>query len=135
MNLSRKNKLILLALGLALAVLDVKTTKASEVKCLSGIMNAEAGHESFEGLVAVGEATIAKARRERVTVCKLKGVKRSRPPKSLGHHLDELAQHIIAIKSASVARGADHWNTGKKPQFRGDVKRVIGGHVLYRIGQ
>ena len=100
-------------------------TKASETDCLAKVMYAEARGESLEGVVAVGHATV-----NRGNPCAVTGVHRKQPPKNMLEYYKALAKEILNAKHDPV-KGANSWNTGEKPAYRGDVTRQIGSHVFY----
>ena len=101
------------------------TTQADETHCLARIMYAEARGESIEGAIAVGQAAV-----NRGSPCKITGVKRKEPIKSLLEYYQALAKQIINSKT-DIVKGADSWNRGTKPAYRGNVTRQVGEHVFY----
>ena len=101
--------------------------------CLSKILYSEGRGESIEGVIALGEATVARAKRTGTTICKVKGVTRKQPPKRLAHYWITLAKTILNDKQSPITKGADSWNQGKKPAFKGDMKRLIGKHIFYTM--
>lgn len=103
----------------------------SELDCLVRIMHSEAQGESFEGLVVNGQAALNRAKRQGVSVCEIKGVTRKKPPLSMKAYYKALAAALLSKASNSVAKGADSWNTGKKPRQPGEITRVIDHHVYY----
>lgn len=106
------------------------TVRADEAKCLASVMYAEARGESVEGVVAIGQATMAKASREEKTICRLPGVKRLTPPTPVLEYYLALAKQLVKTPKHSVAKGADHWGVGK-PRLPGRITRVIGDHTFY----
>ena len=123
--LDGKMKLVALLLFLASGA-----ARGDEAECLADIMYQEARGESLEGVVAIGQAAIQKAKRERSGVCKLKGVKRQRPHRQIVDYYTTLARQLISKPSISVSLGADHWDKGK-PHLPGKVTRSIGKHTFY----
>ncbi len=119
------NKLILTLL------LAMPAAHADEAKCLSRILYSEGRGESIEGVIALGEATKARAKRSNKSICKVKGVTRKQPPVRLAHYWVTLAKTIIADGKKPIVGESDSWNAGTKPHSKGKVQRVIGGHVFY----
>ena len=119
-------KRLLLTLALTLPV-----AQADEAKCLSKILYSEGRGESIEGVIALGEATKARAKRSKTAICKIKGVTRKQPPVRLEHYWITLADSILTDRKKPIIGKADSWNTGKKPAFKGDVTRRIGRHTFY----
>jgi len=115
---------------LTLAFLFPMSVQASEEECLAKIMFAESRGESIEGAVAVGQATVNRAKRTGKTICKLTGVARLTPPRNLKNHYTVLAKSVMEGKE-SIVRNSDSWNTGTKPKRAGEIVRQIGGHVFY----
>jgi hypothetical protein len=103
----------------------------SEVDCMVRILHAEAQGESLEGMVAVGQSVINRSVKQNSSICKISGVSKRKPPLTMTQYYRALAASLIASASNSVARGADSWNTGKKPRQPGDITRIIDGHVFY----
>jgi len=123
------NKLLLTLL------LATSSAQADEAKCLSKILYSEGRGESIEGIVALSESTIARAKRSGKSICKVKGVTRKQPPVRLAHYWITLAKTVLNDKQAPITKGADSWNTGTKPHSKGKVQRVIGGHVFYVMAE
>lgn len=103
----------------------------TDARCLAAILWAEAQGEPLEGVIAVGQAAVTRAQRQHTSVCHITGVARAAPPTSMAGALRLLADAILRRRLPAVAGNADSWNTGKKPRQPGDIRRVIGGHVLY----
>lgn len=99
-----------------------------EAKCLAQIMWSEARGESVEGVVAIGQATINRANGK--SICSVSGVTRKKPIPAMQDYYRALAKQILSTKN-DIVKGADSWNTGKKPAYKGEVTRIIGGHVFY----
>lgn len=114
-----------------LAVAGLSGSKAwgGEAECLRDIMAAEG--RSFHGVVTVGQSAIERAKRQQSTLCNVTGVERKHPIKDMAEYYLALAKHLIHHPSTSMSKGADHWNRGTKPQFKGDVKRQTDGQVFY----
>lgn len=108
-----------------LFLLTSSATRADETHCLARIMYSEARGESLEGVTAVGEAVI-----NRGNPCTVKGVTRKEPPKTMLEYYKALARQILNGKT-DIVRGADSWNRGTKPAYRGNVTRQVGDHVFY----
>jgi len=108
-----------------------KPIPPKEVSCLVPILYAESRGESIEGIIAIGEATIARAARKHVSICKLRGVARRSPPKRLRHYWLAVAKSISNDMQTPTVGKADSWNTGKKPAYPGKVTRHIGKHTFY----
>jgi hypothetical protein len=115
---------------LTIAFLLPMPTQVSEERCLAKIIFAESRGESIEGAIAVGQATVNRAKRTGKAICKLTGVSRLTPPRNLMAHYTALAKSVIGGKD-SIVRNSDSWNTGTKPRRAGEVVRQIGGHVFY----
>jgi spore germination cell wall hydrolase CwlJ-like protein len=115
---------------LTIAFLLPMQVQASEEGCLTKIIFAESRGESIEGAIAVGQATVNRAKRTGKAICKLTGVARLTPPANLIAHYKALAKSVMAGKD-SIVRNSDSWNTGTKPRRAGEVVRQIGGHVFY----
>jgi hypothetical protein len=104
--------------------------QASEEVCLAKIIFAESRGESIEGAVAVGQATVNRAKRTGKTICNISGVSRLTPPHNLIDHYTALAQSVMSGKN-SIVQNSDSWNTGTKPSRAGRIVRQIGKHVFY----
>jgi len=115
---------------LTIAFLLPMPTQVSEERCLAKIIFAESRGESIEGAIAVGQATVNRAKRTGKAICKLTGVSRLTPPRNLMAHYTALAKSVMGGKD-SIVRDSDSWNTGTKPRRAGEVVRQIGGHVFY----
>lgn len=115
---------------LTLALLFPVSASPSEEGCLAKIIFAESRGESIEGAVAVGQATVNRAKRTGKTICKLTGVSRVTPPRNLMAHYTALAKSVIS-GTDSIVQNSDSWNTGTKPRYSGEIVRQIGGHVFY----
>lgn len=115
---------------LTLAILFPISAQASEERCLAKIVFAESRGEPIEGAIAVGQATVNRAKRIGKAICKLTGVSRLTPPTNLMTHYTALAKSILSGNN-SIVRDSDSWNTGTKPRRAGKVVRHIGGHVFY----
>ena len=120
-----------LAIALIASLAMISNAKASEADCLASIIHAEARGESLEGAVAVGQATLNRAQRTGKPVCRVAGVKRATPPKTLIAYYRALAAQLIGDKSQSVVKNADSWNTGDTPRQPGAITRQIENHVFY----
>jgi spore germination cell wall hydrolase CwlJ-like protein len=117
---------------LTLAFLFPVSIQPNEEGCLAKIMFAESRGESIEGTIAVGQATVNRAKRTGKKICNLSGVSRVTPPHNLIGHYTALAKSVIGGKGKdSIVRNSDSWNTGTKPKYAGEVVRQIGDHVFY----
>ena len=114
-------------------MLATGTAQADEATCLSRILYSEGRGESILGVIALAESTIARAKRTHKTICKVKGVTRKNPPKRLAHYWVTLAKTVLADNGKPITKGADSWNTGKKPAYKGDITRHIGRHTFYTM--
>ncbi len=119
------NKLLLTLL------LATGTAHADEAKCLSRILFAESENQSIEGIVGVGEASIARSKKMNKSICKIKGVARKQPSKRLEHYWITLAKTILNDKNKPTIGAANSWNTGRRPAHKGAVTRIISKHVFY----
>jgi len=115
---------------LTIALLFPVSAPPSEEGCLAKIIFAESRGESIEGAIAVGQATVNRAKRTGKTICKLTGVSRLTPPRNLIAHYMALAKSVIGGKD-SIVQNSDSWNTGTKPRYSGEIVRQIGDHVFY----
>jgi hypothetical protein len=107
--------------------------QANEAHCLGEILYAEARGESIEGVAAVGQAAIKKARIEHTTVCRVKGVTRLTPSQNLLEYYTSMASHLLEHPKETVSKGASHWERGTKPHLPGIVRRHIGKHIFYEL--
>lgn len=121
------------AVFMAMLVASVasQAATAGQVDCLIRIMHSEAQGESLEGLVAVAEATLNRAEKQNVDVCKVAGVTKRKPPMGLLKYYKSLAVAAFASSKRSLVRNADSWNVGRKPNQPGEMVRVIGRHAFY----
>lgn len=115
---------------LTIAFLFPVSAQASEEGCLAKIIYAESRGESIEGAIAVGQATVNRAKRIGKAICRLTGVSRLTPPRNLRSHYTALAKSVMGDTDSTV-RNSDSWNTGTKPRYAGKIVRQIGGHVFY----
>jgi len=126
------NKLIIITL---LSIPSI--SMADDIKCLSRILYAESQSESIEGIVALGQATIARSKRTKLSICNIHGVKRKVPPKRLDHYWIALAKAIIKDNGRPIIGDADSWNKGSTPSINhkdSKVSRKIGKHLFYFAG-
>lgn len=124
-------KIIISTIFVTLAIGSIANAKPTQTECLSRILYAESRGQSIEGVVSLGQSAVEKARKEHQTLCTLTGVTRKAPAKELAEYYALLAKQLITNPKTTISRGADHWNTGKKPALPGKVTRQIEGHVLY----
>lgn len=105
--------------------------------CLSKILYAEGRGESILGVIALGEATIARAKRTGTTICGVRGVTRKQPPKRLAHYWIALARTILKSNDKATSIGhSDSWNTGRRPAFKpvkGTMQHRVGHHIFYAM--
>ena len=104
---------------------------ADDATCLARILNAESRGESFEGLIATGQAAITRADDQDVNLCDVRGIHRTRPVQSMAQYYLALARELLTHRSTSISKGADSWNTGSKPAHAGTVTRHIDNHTFY----
>lgn len=123
-----KKKLLLTLL------LATGTAHADEAQCLSKILYSEGQGESIEGVIALAESTKARAKRSGKSICKVAGVTRKQPPVRLSHYWVTLARTVLADTRTPITKGADSWNTGRKPHSDGKITRHIGKHTFYVMG-
>lgn len=114
-----------------IALSAYKVAHADETKCLSKVIYAESRGESITGAVATAQATINRAKNQSTSICKVTGVHRQQPDKSLAEYYLSIARTALFDKFPKVIKKADSWNTGTKPNSKGDVERVIDNHVFY----
>jgi hypothetical protein len=122
------NKLLLL---MALAT----PVRSDEIQCLAETIHAEAMGEPLVGAIAVGHNVKNRAARLNQSVCTTarSGYAQRRIPPNLHKAYRLIAAGIIRKDIPDITNGADSFNRGRKPQFKGDIKRVIGKHVHYRM--
>lgn len=113
--------------------LYASTVQANEALCLADILYAEARGESIEGVAAVGQAAIKKAKIEHTTLCKLQGVTRLTPSAVMLEYFTSMASHLLTHPKESISKGASHWERGTKPHLPGTVRRHIGKHIFYEL--
>ncbi|MGZ3922002.1 MAG: hypothetical protein ACXVC7_17000 [Bacteroidia bacterium] len=126
------NKLILI--GLLSMPLNAN---ANEVQCLSKILYAEAENQSIEGIVALGESAINRAKRTNLSICKIHGVKRKQPDVRLRKKWEAVARSILKDNNKPIIADADSWVKGKIPSINHKdtkIRRVIGNHTFYLAG-
>lgn len=112
-------------------LLSAYKANADEVKCLSRVIYAESRGESIAGAVATAQATINRAEIQNTSICKVTGVHRQQPEKSLAEYYLSIARTALFDKFPKVIKKSDSWNTGTKPRQQGEVERVIDHHVFY----
>lgn len=116
---------------IAVFALSLSTAQASQTECLSRIIYAESRGEPLECAAITAKAAINRNK----DVCSLikSGVVKAKPiPRQLQPYFSALS--IAAYNTRQdIAMGADSWNTGNKPAYRGDVKRICKGHVYYEV--
>lgn len=120
------------AITALLLALIVTPVHAGAADCLSQIMHAESRGESFEGLVANGQAAVTRARNQGRTVCNVTGVKRSTPPVSMMEYYLAIARQLLANPKETLTRGADSWEA-RLPRNKGKITARIGKHYFYRM--
>jgi len=111
--------------------LSAYKVQADEARCLSKVIYAESRGESITGAVATAQATINRAENQESSICKVTGVHRQQPDKSLADYYLAIARTALFDKFPSVVKKSDSWNTGDKPRQAGKVERVIDNHVFY----
>ena len=120
-----------------LMLLSILMTSSAFAKdkadCLAEIMYSEARGEPVTGAVAVGHATVNRAKLQKRSVCRVKGVTRKAIPKKHRMIYKVLAQAILRGSIPDLTKKSDSWNRGRKPAYRGAIKRVIGKHVFYTM--
>lgn len=120
---------------LVLSLLCVTVTSkalANEAQCLANIMYAESRGENFEGVIAVAQAAVNRAKALDKKLCFLPGVHSKKPSALLNDYYVMIAKQALKpAKQHDIVKGADSWNTGKKPRQPGSITRVIGEHVFY----
>jgi hypothetical protein len=122
-------------LGVLLGALAIGTVQASELDCLSRIVYREAGGNSIEAAAITAHATINRGKRQRTTSCGLirKGVVKAKLiPASLRPYFHAVAKAAMKTR-VDISHGADSWNRGRRPRYKGAVKRYAGGQVYYTL--
>jgi len=113
-----------------LLVLLPTLSQAGEKECLASIMASEASGESLEGLVAIAQASINRAKITKRTVCSIKGVTRKSPPADLAVYYYDIAAVALA-GGKSIVGAADSWERSKVPKYAGKITRRIQNHTFY----
>ena len=116
---------------LLLALILVNKSYAGEAECLARVMYAEARGEPFEGVIAIGQATVNRSASKNKPICALTGVAQKKLPSKMAEYYKSIAKHLLSKPSNSVAMNADSWNTGRTPAYPGEVTRQIRNHVFY----
>lgn len=122
-----------MAILLSFLAFNSYAASSSETRCLARIIYAEARGESPQGALLVGQAAANRAESRNSSLCNVSGVARRSVPTDLLHVYHAIAKSAID-KPRTAARGADSWNRGYRPAFRGQVTRREGAHVFYRMG-
>lgn len=124
-----------LALTLAL-ITATTTTQAADRQhgCLRRIAYTESGGESLRDFAINVKAVINLAKAEKKSYCGLIAsgrVKANRSPKAeLKPYIDAVIATAIRTK-ADISGGANSWNRGSRPAYRGKVKRQTRKQVFY----
>jgi hypothetical protein len=129
-----RSALILSGQILVIAALSA-TAQANELSCLSRIIYREAGGKSVEAVAITARATINRAKKQHTTACGLirRGAVKAKPvPTALSPYFKAIARAALYSKH-DIAKGADSWNTGRKPRYKGAIKRQAGGQVYYAM--
>lgn len=129
-----RGTLILNGQILMIAALSV-TAQANELSCLSRIIFREAGGKSVEAVAITARAAINRSKKQHTTACGLirKGAVKAKPvPTALSPYFKAIARAALYSKH-DIAKGADSWNIGHKPRYKGAVKRQAGGQVYYAM--
>ena len=102
-----------------------------EIQCLSAVIYAEARGESKKGQLAIGYASINRAKRSSRSICKIKGVTRKTIPEKDKVRFKDITITALRSNKHNPIANADSWNTSKKPAHRGKVTAIISHHVFY----
>jgi hypothetical protein len=113
-----------------LLLLMSKTTMADQSDCLSAILHAEAQGEPVTGVIAVAEASVNRASRQKKNVCNITGVQRKRPPKAMESHYKAIASNVLRLGTNTLAKGADSWD--RRLKVNGMITARIGNHTFYK---
>ena len=127
-----RDSLLLIGLMVGIAALSA-TAQANELNCLSCIIYREAGGKSVEAVAITARATINLSKKQHTTSCELisKGFVKAKPvPTALSPYFRAIARAALYSKH-DIAKGANSWNTGRKPKYKGVIKRQVGGQVYY----
>lgn len=114
--------------------------KCNDVVALSHILFAESENQSILGITALGESSINRAKRTKLSLCKIHGVKRKDPDAQLKNKWEAVARSILndSRKSKSIVGDADSWvKKGHKPSINHKdtkIRSVIGSHLFYHAG-
>jgi hypothetical protein len=121
---------------IAVMLLTLSTISiASPVDCLARIIHAESRGESLESLAITASAAYNRAGsvNRLCLISKTGEVKASkRIPDAVRPYFRAIANQAIQTQG-KIAEGADSWNTGRKPAYKGDIKRISGKHVYYKM--
>jgi hypothetical protein len=121
-----------------LVILLALTTPAhatdKQRECFRRIAFTEAGGESLHDFAVNVKAIQNLAKAEGKTYCGLiraRVVKANRrPPEAVRPYVDAVIAAALRTK-ADISNGANSWNRGKKPAYRGRVKRQTKRQVFY----
>lgn len=114
-----------------LMMVSMNVSASLEAECLAKIIHREAVGESLAGQIVLGQAVKNRVKNTRSTFCKVEGV--ARVSKSSKKMLS-VAYKVLSLK-VDLSEGADSWNTGSSPAYKGVVKTVVGRHVFYKMGK
>lgn len=107
---------------------------ADNLDCLTRLIHKESRGEPLEYLAVTARSAVNRA--SDGNICKLisKGV-----AKASSHVPDAVKPYFVAIaktamtEKSDIANGANSWNTGRKPAFRGKIKRASHSSVYYQM--
>lgn len=119
----------------ALLALPTFASAQDGYTCLAQTMYAEAQGEPIAGVIAVGHATLNRAKAQKRRLCNVTGVARKPIPANRKAQFLWIAKGIINKQIPDNTKGATAWNTGTKPAYPGDVTRIIGKHVIYQMAE
>lgn len=108
---------------------NISHATSDKTQCLARIIYSEARGESKEGQLAIGYASINRAKRSNKHLCKIQGVTAHEPSEKLKPFFYQLAR--LSLNSHSTIGTADSWNVSKIPHDRGKKVKKIGAHVFY----
>jgi hypothetical protein len=128
--MKRNTKLLLTTLLLAIAPAHA----ADNLDCLTRVIHKESRGEPLEYLAVTARSAVNRARDG--NICKLitKGVVQasSRVPDVVKPYFVAIAKTAMTEKT-DIANGANSWNTGRKPAYRGKIKRASHSSVYYTM--
>lgn len=116
----------------ALVLLASQGATAGSVECLAAIIHSESSGEPLEGLIAVAQASINRAKATHREICSIRGVTRKTPPQKIARYYLAIAKSALDGGESIVGR-ADSWERALRPRYAGLITRRIGKHTFYTM--